>query len=105
MPDLAYLTISGRGQDQRVEIAEQDVAAMVNEFQAIGEDPGKFEAFVKRAALGGFKITPRAFLPSRSHRYMHERRISSGAAPIVRETGCCFDGRLSPWRQVVLSLF
>jgi hypothetical protein len=39
MPDLAYLTISGRGQDQRVEIAEQDVAAMVNEFQAIGEDP------------------------------------------------------------------
>jgi len=64
MPDLAYLTISGRGQDQRVEIAEQDVAAIVNEFQAIGEDPGKFEAFVKRAALGGFKITRVLFSPA-----------------------------------------
>jgi hypothetical protein len=36
---------------RRFEIPEQDVAALVAEFEAIGEDPEKFRAFVNAVAV------------------------------------------------------
>jgi hypothetical protein len=46
----AVLTIKRpRTETQGIEIPEQDVATLVAEFQAIGEDPEKFEAFVNAA--------------------------------------------------------
>ena len=46
MPDLAYLAIHGRGHDHYRELADGDVAAVVAEFEAIGDSPEKFKAFV-----------------------------------------------------------
>jgi hypothetical protein len=49
-PELAYLSIRGRGHDQYVELAEQDVAALVGKLEAINGDPEKFQEFVAAAA-------------------------------------------------------
>jgi hypothetical protein len=46
----AVLTIRGRGHDKRVEIDIEDVGAAVEQFQAIGEDPEKFNASCSRVA-------------------------------------------------------
>jgi hypothetical protein len=45
-PELTYLAIHGRRHDHYMELTDSDVAAVVAEFQAIGEDPEKFADFV-----------------------------------------------------------
>jgi hypothetical protein len=45
-PGLTYLVVRGRGHDHYAELPDADVGATVAEFQAIGEDPDRFQAFV-----------------------------------------------------------
>ena len=45
-PGLTYLVARGRGHDHYAELPDVDVGATVEEFQAIGEDPDRFQAFV-----------------------------------------------------------
>ena len=45
-PGLTYLVVRGRVHDHYAELPDADVGATVEEFQAIGEDPDRFQAFV-----------------------------------------------------------
>jgi len=51
-PDAAYLTIrKPHSEPLYRELAEGDVAKVLADFQAIGEDPEKFTAFIDAAAV------------------------------------------------------
>jgi hypothetical protein len=50
-PDVAWLTIKRSGEERQYrDIAQGEVAQVVEQFEAIGEDPEKFKAFLSRAA-------------------------------------------------------
>jgi len=48
-PDFAYVAVRGRGHDHYRDLAEGDVAKVLAEFQNIGTDVQRFEAFVNAA--------------------------------------------------------
>jgi hypothetical protein len=48
--DLAYVAIRGRGHDHYRELADDNVAAVLVEFEDIGMDPEKFSAFLSRVS-------------------------------------------------------
>ncbi len=46
-PDVAWLTIKRPGEERQYrDIAQSEVAGVVEQFEAIGDDPEKFKAFV-----------------------------------------------------------
>jgi hypothetical protein len=48
---VAWLTIKRSGEERQYrDIAQGEVAQVVEQFEAIGEDPEKFKAFLSRAA-------------------------------------------------------